>query len=949
MPTINPNLPSNTASVPADSNDNSTGQIDKAPPKATVAKTQQDRDKLVAAQKAQAKVPAAASSAMTAAPLTASEAPAVSDIMSIFSALEPMVGEPSGELASGFQPHGLDEMASWKLPISSDTAADLLSSGEGPATAITERLQLLHHARQLVGHAVANPKAAAEASKSKLALPVQKIFEAAMPQILAQLKATMGSPFPKKKGDAFDGTAATAHEDIEIPSGEMVKLEQTLAKPMAAAHAALKGLGVSTSKDTAAAQAPTQPVYSFESPVDKVMTQTGGLPAGMDIDALVQMVLMEAAQGGDDDLRQRISTLEATNQQQEQMRNTIAAQQAQDAASKTLLQAEYNRRCDLPTTDPAYISSAAVSFQAFSATQQLVQTPPATFDINGYPTNSPTYSLSPNMTYYPPPSETQNTEDGTPIPQAVVDQAAQLDVSPQNLYALEQRYEADPTLTSKFPTFSAFLLTPAAQGGVGLNFTQGTPQTTPQDTAVTTWMANNKLPTAGDGATAASAAEQSLMTNYGLSQSDAAAVIALWNALPASYQAQYGSDPSGLLGSKGANIPAGDTAADAHSKLTAFLTKVQTQLASVPGDYTQIEAAMNALEPNLGDISAWSNNRSDVEMAIEGFEGEINTAAGDGGAAMQKLDTDLRTYYLQMAQQAWCEHNGKGETTASASNVQQDIASLPPALRQAAAQYVQLRLQLAQKDEESMSHAGTFHNSSANDYNFGRSASVANNFFAIDFSKPDDDTNHLDVPGQGDQWMDNGCHKVMDELLGEALGDGTFDASGGGPNAADTTAASAAVAAALTALTPQVHIRPGLGVIVQNAGFKLEGNGGNGGGGTNSTNTGNTNDTSQSGGGDDPAQDALNANIVALQTPVDHSVHQPDQQDVAGSQMTEAQLAASITTMQGQMDSLGDMSEQQQIEIQLAQSRASKYYEMLSNVMKSVSDTQGAIVANMKN
>src|SRR5450432_2230976 len=100
MPTINPNLPSNTASVPADSNDNSTGQIDKAPPKATVAKTQQDRDKLVAAQKAQAKVPGAASSAMTAAPLAASEAPAVSDVMSIFSALEPMVGEPNGELAS---------------------------------------------------------------------------------------------------------------------------------------------------------------------------------------------------------------------------------------------------------------------------------------------------------------------------------------------------------------------------------------------------------------------------------------------------------------------------------------------------------------------------------------------------------------------------------------------------------------------------------------------------------------------------------------------------------------------------------------------------------------------------------------------------------------------------------------------------------------------------------
>jgi hypothetical protein len=44
----------------------------------------------------------------------------------------------------------------------------------------------------------------------------------------------------------------------------------------------------------------------------------------------------------------------------------------------------------------------------------------------------------------------------------------------------------------------------------------------------------------------------------------------------------------------------------------------------------------------------------------------------------------------------------------------------------------------------------------------------------------------------------------------------------------------------------------------------------------------------------------------------------------------------------------GDMSQESQLQIQMAMDRLSKFEQMLSNVMKSASDSQAAIVANLK-
>jgi hypothetical protein len=68
--------------------------------------------------------------------------------------------------------------------------------------------------------------------------------------------------------------------------------------------------------------------------------------------------------------------------------------------------------------------------------------------------------------------------------------------------------------------------------------------------------------------------------------------------------------------------------------------------------------------------------------------------------------------------------------------------------------------------------------------------------------------------------------------------------------------------------------------------------------------------------------------------------------------VTATPTAAQLQDLQKQtssgLDSLSDMSQQQQLRLQMAMDRQSKFYEAISNIMKSTSDTQSSILQNLK-
>jgi hypothetical protein len=68
----------------------------------------------------------------------------------------------------------------------------------------------------------------------------------------------------------------------------------------------------------------------------------------------------------------------------------------------------------------------------------------------------------------------------------------------------------------------------------------------------------------------------------------------------------------------------------------------------------------------------------------------------------------------------------------------------------------------------------------------------------------------------------------------------------------------------------------------------------------------------------------------------------------ASSASTSVDDDAEIETPQESRDSLSDLSEQQQLKLQRLTDRRAKAFETLSNLMKKFSETDQAIIGNLK-
>jgi len=65
-------------------------------------------------------------------------------------------------------------------------------------------------------------------------------------------------------------------------------------------------------------------------------------------------------------------------------------------------------------------------------------------------------------------------------------------------------------------------------------------------------------------------------------------------------------------------------------------------------------------------------------------------------------------------------------------------------------------------------------------------------------------------------------------------------------------------------------------------------------------------------------------------------------------QPSNEELDASIAELKDRLDSLPEMGEMEQLRLQMAMDRLSKTQSTLSNLLKKISDTQSAVVQNIK-
>ncbi len=139
--------------------------------------------------------------------------------------------------------------------------------------------------------------------------------------------------------------------------------------------------------------------------------------AGMDIEAAIQVVMMQAAKESETDLRELLEDLKKTNKQKQELRAQIASAKKQEADMKTALRDEFDRRRALPKDDEAHIPGG-VSFDEFSASQKLFVARGKMQDEGGglVPSADFALELSANYTRYRDDGSTSETDepaDGT--------------------------------------------------------------------------------------------------------------------------------------------------------------------------------------------------------------------------------------------------------------------------------------------------------------------------------------------------------------------------------------------------------------------------------------------------------------------------------------------------------------------------------------------------------
>ncbi len=461
--------------------------------------------------------------------------------------------------------------------------------------------------------------------------------------------------------------------------------------------------------------------------------------AGMDVDEMVQVVMMNVANQNNQSLEDVCKDLQANMAKKDAVRAYTEAEQKAEADVKSQLQALYNQECTSGAVNPSI-----TSFDQFCQTQKVVQVGQVSVDADGIPHGTPVYAISPNLATFPqtpppvpndPPAANGNSSTGgagqtAPPPNSSAIQS-QYGLSAANAQALIQQWQSFSPSQQDYYANGISDWLKDAQYGPGL--TAGSNGDAKAQAYLGPAQANASI------------------TKYQLSPNDGAALLQYYNALSPKPALDFDS----WLASPSPGGP-GFVAGQANNATAFFMFPLA--MASINGAAPVHDSAGNNMSED-----GWSNQYEGLASQVDAFAGTIPVPPN--------IDDLLKQYYVALAQDAWnADHTGQTvphSTLTSVAALQELNAAIgqlqPPQNQALVKEYVQLRLALAQKDETHISAYGTGYgetDKNGKQYNFFAST-FNGNFF----------------PGQAGQdgyQLNAADHGALAGLLTNDLATGTF-------------------------------------------------------------------------------------------------------------------------------------------------------------------------------
>jgi hypothetical protein len=744
--------------------------------------------------------------------------------------------------------------------------------------------------------------------------PAPKV--AAQPQPAAQPKADV-APTPASK------PPPQAFEEVTIPGPEIIKLERSLG-------AAFEGIDLN----------------------------------GVDIEALLQIVMLACAKESATDLRSVLKEVQANNERKKANREQVSEIKEQRASMLGALRKDYDQRCSLPEGNDLYIDSSRMIFDEFCKAQplRLLKGDPRAVDNNGDFAGGLAFAVSPNTFYQSKQAREVLDARGNVISPSLVLQAERLKLQPQALQSLLDAWNGDPKLRAAHASFEAFLVGPQAQGGLGL----AVGATAAQDTKVAAFLVAHQsqieeaqkkraeqppvnAPTGNTVSLRAISSEaRALQSEFPvLKEEDLRALEAFWEAAPGPKGASFtswakgtdvGSLPSPTLVMNGATSPSaffasiasGTTQAGAVSAANAAVVtdNAEALLGRAQGtwpDYFTAEGAYkNHVVSLTSDIGAYAAKYL-APPVTPGTESELT-------AKRNSLDDALKAYFVALVAVAWQKRDNRGGDSAKAAcesafedarrTLDEKMGAFGDPGKKYAANYVKLRLIVVEKVSAKMGEKNWAHDDVH--WQFDKHGET---FFASAFvhkSVPPCTAKmaHLSIPEGGTEWLSgNDLRKVSGQTI---IARNSFQLAAVPPKAAtppawSTNASLKEIASKYPAAyrAPQAPAAP-----------------------ANPAPTASTTVTAA------PVTAAMAAAIANLNA-APEAARQPAN-DASLRQMSLADVDALIEKLQSKGDTIGDLGEELSLKLQMYQERRSKFFETLSNMMKKMADTSGGMIANLK-
>lgn len=626
----------------------------------------------------------------------------------------------------------------------------------------------------------------------------------------------------------------------------------------------------------------------------------GGIDLGSaDIEAAVSIVLFECERSANDDLKEALAEMKAINEKKKAQRQFISYLKRQEAAARSALKAEYDRRVAIAAPDPMHIDSDKVSFDAFCDSQMLSQKSgelaPGSGDSPPDTAHAPTFGVSPNKPLF---AYDVADAKGRTLSLKELGQAEKLGLSREDFCDLKEVWGADGELRARYGSMSAWLV-----NGVGLSVPPtGAPTKLAAD-YVAKWKAAQaqkaNAPATNNGG------ELGLSQRFpGLGDEVAAWLEKVFNAM---------GSPGGDLVAYLKNAPPdgvglhenGDPTMN-EAAYNAFVAWLPKHAPITFTDGKTPKSAKQLMEDMIGYTPPKSLSRNETTPQDDAFAKYLASAKLPNPPGKDAIDAELRRFLRVYAAES------KG-----ISSGQQGFGEISPA---------------AWLDDPAIKqYIGVVIASTIKDLNWSTAQDKGDPPFrgSIFFSADVYNDNHIKGTRDGDfQWwnksnmqtMATGLKNQLEKMFG--VGFAEADASPG----ADAAKLAELLQAAPSASGPVL----------------LSGGG-------------------QQGGGAPPEGDMglLSVNAVAFNATgftlagassisvLDAAPPPPDHYDGL-RELSLKRLGVEIEDWQGRMDSTSELSEEKSMRLQMIMDRRKKFLETLSNVMKKIADTSATITQNLK-